>query len=287
MDFQGFVREIELNSWCVYGIEVYQDGKLIENYGDTIKSRYPIYSATKTITSIAVGMAVGDGRLGLDDFLLNYIPEDAKRKLLEEQLKPYSVIRIRDLLAMSVQGFPFRPEGDSWLDYALACPVTLESNGKVHYSNISAYLVGVATSVAVGENLYDYLERRLFQPLGIKKPPYGKCPEGYFYGASHMELTVNELSRIGLLLYNRGLYQGKRIVSEAYIDEATSFDKCSKTEIKAYGYLIWKYRDGFSINGKWGQRCLVLPNQGLIITYLSHMVDNDQQLLAAVEKYLL
>ncbi len=286
-NFQGLVNEIELNKWSVHGVEMYQDSRLVEAYGDTIKNRYPIYSATKTITSIAVGMAVDDGRLELDDFLLNYIPEDAKRKLSVGQLKPYSDIRIRDLLTMSVQGFSFRPEGDSWLDYALACPVTLESGRKVHYTNISAYLVGVATSAAVGENLYDYLDRRLFQPLGIKKPPYGKCPDGYFYGASHMELSVNELSRIGLLLYNKGFYQGKRIVSGAYIDEATSFDECSETEIKAYGYFIWQYRDGFSINGKWGQRCLVLPNQGLIITYLSHMVDSDQQLLAVVEKYLL
>ncbi len=284
MDFQGLVSEIELNKWSVHGIEVYQHNKLVEAYGDTTESRYPIYSATKTITSIAAGMAVDDGRLGFSDYLLKYIPEESKSKLSEEQLNHYSVIRIRDLLTMSVQGFSFRPEGDSWLDYSLECPVTLESGGKVHYSNISAYLVGVATSAAVGENLYDYLDRRLFQPLGIKNPPYRKCPEGYFYGASHMELSVNELSRIGLLLYNKGLYQGKRIVSKAYIVEATSF---SETETKAYGYLIWKYRDGYSINGKWGQRCLVLPNQGLIITYLSHMEDNDQQLLAAVEKYLL
>lgn len=283
MDFQGLVREIELNKWCVHGIEMYHNGKLIESYRDTVENRYPIYSATKTITSIAVGMAVDEEKLKLCDSLMKYIPEDNKSKLSDEQLKSYRYISIKDLLTMSVQGFSFRPEGDSWLDYTLACPVTLDSS-KVHYSNISAYLVGVAASSAVGENLCDYLDRRLFQPLGIKNPPYGKCPEGYFYGASHMELSVNELSRIGLLLYNKGLYQGNRIVSKAYIDEATSF---GGTEANAYGYLIWNYRDGFSINGKWGQRCLILPKEGIMITYLAHMEDNSEWLLQAVEKYLL
>lgn len=284
MDFLGLVREIELNKWCVHGIEVYQDGKLVETYGDTVESRYPIYSATKTITSVAVGIAVDEGRLKLNDYILEYISEKVKNKLSQEQLKSFSAIRIRDLLTMSVQGFSFRPEGDSWLDYSLACPVTLDSSRRVHYSNISAYLVGVAAASAVGESLYDYLDRRLFKPLGIYKPSYGKCPEGYFYGASHMELSVNELSKIGLLLYNKGLFQGKRVVSEDYVDEATSFNG---KEAKAYGYLIWSYRDGYSINGKWGQRCLVLPKEGIMITYLSHMEDNSEQLLQAVEKYLL
>ena len=63
MNFQSFVNDIQQNQWPVYGVEVYQDGELIRWYGDTSEHRYPIYSATKTITAIAAGMAVDEGKL--------------------------------------------------------------------------------------------------------------------------------------------------------------------------------------------------------------------------------
>ena len=60
MNFQAFVDEIQHNQWNVYGVEVYQNGKLIHCYGDTEQTRYPIYSATKTITSLAAGIAADE-----------------------------------------------------------------------------------------------------------------------------------------------------------------------------------------------------------------------------------
>lgn len=66
-----------------------------------------------------------------------------------------------------------------------------------HYSNISAYLVGAALEKVLGEHLISYLTLRLFQPLKIEKPIFGNCPRGHFYGASAIELTVEELSRLG------------------------------------------------------------------------------------------
>lgn len=54
-----------------------------------------------------------------------------------------------------------------------------------------------------------------------------------------------------------------------------------------YGYFIWKYRDGFSINGKWKQKCYVLPKRELIITYLAHIEDDSHDLLSSMEKNIL
>lgn len=99
-------------------------------------------------------------------------------------------ITVERLLTMSVEGFPFRPEGESYLNYLLSCPLENVQTRRFNYSNISAYLVGVALTNAVQEDLYQYLKR---------------------------ELTVHDLSRIGLLLYHGGAYEGKRIVSEEHI----------------------------------------------------------------------
>ena len=283
MDFQAFVDDIQRHQWQVFGAEVYEDGQLIHRYGDTEENRYPIYSATKTITSLAVGMAADEGKLEISRCVLDYLPEKVLLAMNAEQRMIYRSITLERLLTMSVSGYPFRPEGESWLISALNIPV--EDKQAFAYSNVSAYLAGVAAACAVGEDLYQYLNRKLFAPLGIHNPPCGRCPDGYFYGASQMELTVNELSRIGLLLYHGGMYAGKRIVSKAYIDEAISAHIMNREG--GYGYFIWKYRDGFSINGKWGQKCYVLPKQKRMVTYLSHMEEGAADVKRSMEKHVL
>ena len=284
MNFNAFIEDIKKNHWNVFGVEVYQDGKLAHQYGDTW-TRYPIYSATKTITSIAVGMAVDEGKLALEKSVLEYLPEQGTGKLPKEQIELYRHITTKRLLTMSVSDYPFRPEGESWLEESLRYPISDINKKEFHYSNISAYLAGVVASCAVEENLYDFLNRKLFQPLGIVEPPYACCPDGYFYGASHMELSVHELSKIGLLLYHGGVYKGKRIVSEAYVREATSIQQMNREG--GYGYFIWKYRNGFSINGKWKQKCYVLPEEKIMIAFLSHIEEENPQLLESMERNVL
>ena len=263
MAFEAFVKDIRDNRWNVYGSEVYEAGRLTYEYGDTQKSRYPIYSATKTITSIGAGIAYDEGKIRV----------------------AFQNITVERLLTMSVEGFPFRPEGESYLNYSLSCPLENVQTRRFNYSNISAYLVGVALTNAVQEDLYQYLKRKLFDPLHIVDPVYTRCPDGYFYGASGMELTVHDLSRIGLLLYHGGAYEGMRIVSEEYVKRATAVQQMNREG--GYGYFIWKYRDGFSINGKWKQKCYVLPERKLIVTYLTHIQEDSHALLDSMERHIL
>ncbi len=285
MNFNGFVNDIQKNNWNVFGVEVYQSGQLLHSYGDTTTTRYPIYSATKAITSIAVGLAVDEGKMDIGKSILEYLPADVIAQMKAEQNDIYKSITIKRLLTMSVSGYPFRPEGESWIRESLNYTIPDVTNTDFNYSNVSAYLVGVAVSHAVGEDLYQYLQRKLFEPLGIINPPYETCPDGYFYGASKMELTVHELSKIGLLLYHGGCYEGKRILSEEYVKEATTVQQMNREG--GYGYFIWKYRDGFSINGKWKQKCYILPKEELVITYLSHIEDDTPDLKESMEKYIL
>lgn len=285
MNFNAFINDIEENKWNVFGAEVYVDGKLMYQYKDTTEHRYPIYSATKTITSIAVGMAIDEGKLDIHKSVLEYLPESATSKMSKSQLEVYKNITTKRLLTMSVSDYPFRPSKESWLEEALQCPIADVNKQEFHYSNFSAYLAGVVASCAVEEDLYQYLNRKLFIPLGIHNPPYRRCPDGYFYGASGMELSVHELSKIGMLLYNGGIYEGKRIVSEEYVKEATSVQQMNREG--GYGYFIWKYRNGFSINGKWKQKCYILPKDKLVVTYLSHIEDDTCELKESMEKNIL
>ena len=285
MDFDAFVNDIKNNSWNVFGVEVYEKGKLTHAYGDTAENLHLIYSATKTILSVAVGIASDENRFDINRSLLSYLPADKTKSLSEEKRDVLGRITIQRLLTMSVGGFPFRPEGDSWLDFSLNAGITDPDERVFNYSNISAYLVGVSLTEALGTDLGKFIEERIFSPLGIDRYEYSRCPEGYFYGASGMQLTVNGLSRIGLLLYNKGMVDGRRILSEEYVKAATSVQQMNREG--GYGYFIWKYRDGFSINGKLKQKCYVLPKQDLVITYLSHIEDESHDLVNSMEKNIL
>ena len=284
MDFEAFVNDIESNKWNVFGTEVYENGLLTHSYGDTT-GIHELYSATKTILSIAVGIAYDEKLIDIDRPFTFYIPQNRLDKLSDVQCDTLSRISIKRLLTMSVADLPFRPEGDSWLDFSLSRNISDTENRSFHYNNINSYLVGVCLTEAMGSDLGSFIEERIFRPLNIETYEYIRCPDGYYYGAWGTKLSVHSLSKIGLLLYNGGIYQGVRIVSEEYVKLATSVQQMNREG--GYGFYIWKYRDGFSINGKWKQKCYILPGRGIIVTYLSHIEDDSHDLLDSMEKNIL
>lgn len=165
MNFNAFVNDIRENQWNVFGVEVYESGQLTHEYGNTRDSRFPIYSATKAILSIAVGIAQDRGKFDIEKPLLAYLPAEVTKQMPEKQIAAFQDITIKRLLTMSVDGFPFRPEGESYLTYSLSCPIKDTSSRIFNYSNIPAYLVGVALTHAVSEDLFAYSEPSSFHPV--------------------------------------------------------------------------------------------------------------------------
>ena len=276
MDFGLFVNDIEKNGWNVFGTEVYQDGTLIHEWGDTRDGLHELYSATKTVLSVAFGIVYDRGLIGLDDPILKYISVPAK--------PGWEKITVRRLLTMSIPGLPFRAEGDNWIEFSLNCDVDPDECG-FNYSNICTYLTGVALANVLGSDLGRFIEDEILAPLDIKDYEYSRSPEGYFYGASGMKMSVHDLSKFGLLLMNEGVYEGRRIVSAEYVKMATSVQQMNREG--GYGFYVWKYRDGYSINGKCKQKCYILPSRGIIVTYLSHIDDDSHDLLNSMEKHIL
>jgi CubicO group peptidase (beta-lactamase class C family) len=285
MNFEAFVKDIRDNHWNVHGVEVYENGVLTHSCGDTEENLHNVYSIAKSILSITIGIAWDRGQFDPDLSVLSYMPKERTEKLSERQRETFETITIRRLMCMSVGDLPFPVKGESWLDHALACPVANPRAMTFNYSNNSAYLAGVALTEALGTDLGEFIEDNIFAPLGITRFSYTRCPDGYFYGASNVMLTVHDLSRIGLLLLNGGVYDGRRIVSEEYVRMATSCQlSCDES---GYGYFFWMYPGGFSMNGTRKQKCYVLPSRNMMVTYLSDIEDPSSALKDSMEKYVL
>ncbi len=281
-NFNLLVGRIKSNGWNVHGIELISEGELVDSYGDT-KSLYPLYSATKTILALAVGIAWDRGVFNLDEAVTKYIPASIIEGMSECQKKLFDKVTIRRLMTMSVKGFAFRPEGDSYLKFALDSSIDPDVDC-FEYSNISAYLVGVALTFVVGD-VGEFIEKELLLPLGITSYNYERCPDGFFYGASKMFMSVSDLSRLGLLVSNHGIYDGKRILSDEYIQEMTKVYR--RTEHNGYGLLTWINDKCCYFKGKNEQRCFISFCENKVISYLSEIEGNNGELDACVQELLI
>ena len=207
----------ETGGYAVYGLLVQQAGETALALGDCI-ARHPVYSATKSFTATAAGMLQDAGKWSVDDPLAAYLPREAMEGMPPGKREAFRLLPISRFLTMSVPGYPFRPEGEDWLAFALSCPADYTCPPAFSYSNIPAYLVGLAAGNAAGEPLSDYLRRELLAPLGIESPVFRTDPQGRFYGATGMELSVEELSRLGRLYMQGGVWNGKRLFSGSWAE---------------------------------------------------------------------
>ena len=271
---ERFIHAAEKEGVLPYGMTVFRKGKTVWNTEAETGKRYPVYSATKSFTSSAVGLAVEDGLMSTEDRLQRFFPEEL-RQVPEDAAEFWSGLTVSRLLTMTVPGLPFRPSGDNWLLACLSIPESTDGKRSFWYSNLPAYLAGVIVERAVGENTADYLDRKLFEPMGIPRPDMQFCPSGHFYGATGMKLTAYELGCLGQLYLDRGCRNGLRILSETWTEEAV---RCHvKNREGGYGYFFWTREDGgFTIRGKWGQRCYVFPEEQTVVSWVSHLPEKER-----------
>ena len=272
----------ESGGYAVYGLLVQEEGETVLALGDCI-ARHPVYSATKSFTATAAGMLQDAGKWSVDDPLAAYLPREAVEGMTPERREAFRLLPISRFLTMSVPGYPFRPEGEDWLAFALSCPAEYAGAAVFSYSNIPAYLVGLAAGNAAGEPLSDYLRRELLASLGIENPVFRTDPQGRFYGATGMELSVEELSRLGRLYMQDGLWNGKRLFSGSWAEAAVR-PQIDAGKGQGYGYFFWTGSQDFSVSGKWGQKCLVYPGRKLIISWEGEMPETSGRFERAVRQ---
>lgn len=278
----SIISEIISRNLNVHAVKVIKDGNILLRHIFHKDARFPVYSATKSLLSAAFSIAWDEGLISPALFPYDYLETKYKNEAPED----FKKISFERFLTMSVSGYPFRPQGDDWLRYIFSLPVDYKVPPQFSYSNISAYIVGTALENAVGGSLYSYMNSRLFEPLEIASPPFQKSPEGHFYGATGMELSIDELSRLGILYLNRGKYKGQRIISESSVNAAVS-EHIRKNSGGGYGYFFHTSEKSFSIRGKWGQQCIIIPEKNAVITYLADLRTNFDEMQKITDAYIM
>lgn len=287
MDLSGFIRVA--SPLRALGVIVSRDGQEVARHTWEGACRRNIYSATKSFTSAAVGIAVREGLLSLDEKLTDAFAEDLPEEI-SENLKKATV---RDLLTMCLgQGKGFlmgedRPyyENPDWAKLALAQPFVYEPGTHFVYNNAGPYLAGLLVQRRAGCDLVHYLMPRLFKPMGIQLPTWETDPLGNNFGAGGLFLTLDELHKFGLLYLQDGKWNGRQLVPAEWVHQSASRQVENGRDPYGYGYLFWGGDKGsFRADGKYGQFTILLRDKNAVVTVTAESRQADQLLQAVFDE---
>ena len=240
-----------------------------------------MYSVSKSFTSTAVGLAAQEGLLSLNDLVLSFFPELAPEKPAEQMKN----MRIRDLLRMSsghqndMNQVIKASRDNAWIKAFLATPVENKPGTHWVYNSACSYMLAAIVQKVSKQTLEEYLRPRLFEPLGIAPPMWGVSPEGVNLGDGGLTLHTEDLAKFGLLYLQKGMWDGKRILSEQWVQDATSLQTATGGNPDSnwdagYGYQFWRNKvTGFRADGAFGQFSFVLPKFGVVLAVTSGTSD--------------
>ena len=277
-------KEKDLN---IQSVMVLQHGKVIyEKWMNGGEPQMPhiLNSVSKTFTSAAVGLAIDEGLLSLDDKLISFFPDDLPPTLSENLKK----VTIHNLLTMNCgqESEPSRKkDGDTWVKIFLNWPVEHEPGTWYCYNSMGTYMLSAIVQKVTGQKIVDYLQPRLFDPLGIEAPRWEESPQGINCGGWGLYLKTEDLAKMGQLLLQKGKWKGKQVLPESYVTEATraqvpcqpagtrpdkiaerGLTKENSDWVQGYGYQVWRCRhNAFRADGAGGQYIIVIPDKDAVV----------------------
>ena len=291
--FISMLTELEADVGSnVHSIMVLQNGAVIceaSHPAYDVNTWHLSHSMSKTVTAIAVGMLVDDGRLNVDERLVDFFPD------VEYRDSRFSDIRVKHLLAMN-SGVSFNEVGSvtesEWTKAFFASQMLFDVGEDFAYNSMNSYILSRIVCKITEKSLAEFLRERLFEPLRITNYFWEKSPEGYEKGGWGLYMSPESWAKLGQLFLNLGRFEGKRIISSQWIRKMTSTHSrvASKAGDFDYGYHVWVNRknDEFLFNGMLGQNVWVCPRNNIVVAVTAGNGELFQQssTMAIVRKYL-
>lgn len=298
------------------GMVIVKDGETIyENYynGCNDKSRIHVFSVTKSIVSILIGIALDKGLIkSVDDKVLEYFSD----YVVKRGEKTLPNIRIRDILTMTVpykyKWSPYTKYFTSmdWVKFSLDKMGGRGTIGEFRYAPIIGpdVLSGILAK-ATGQSVLEFAKENLFEPLDInieKNITFDSKEEQMkFYESTDMNgwvadpqgvntagwgLTISpvDMAKIGQLFLNKGKWNDKQIVSERWVRESTTEHSRWKKPDLPYGYLWWiGEKSGYAAMGDGGNIIYVNPEKNLVVAITSLFYPRAKDRIEFIEKFVL
>jgi len=253
---------------------------------------HTLWSLSKSFNSTAVGLAIEEGKLSLDDPVLKFFPGDAPADP-SDNLKAMTV---RDLLTMTC-GHETEPKsvgGGPSVKAFLAHPVPHKPGTHFQYNTMGSYVLSAIVTKVTGQTELEFLKPRLFEPLGIEDPTWDTSPEGYSLGGYGLKLRTEDIAKFGQLYLQKGMWDGKQLIPRKWVEQATSKQVPNDQESHAkmgadwtqgYGFQFWRCtHNAYRGDGANGQFCIVIPDKEVVIAITAQTGDMQRELNVVWDK---
>ncbi|MFZ5973957.1 MAG: serine hydrolase domain-containing protein [Bacillota bacterium] len=301
MKMETFLNSLHNRGLSIYGIRVMQDGKIVGSAQIADDIPYSLFSAAKSFMATAAGIAIDEGLLSLQDrpaaMFADHLPDNPAGGYERITLEHLLIMASGHDRALLMEKERAQLKTKDWIRYFFEQPLVYEPGTRFAYSNASSYLAGCMVEEAVGATLQDYAYEKIFRPMDIPYCEWLKCPLGHTFAPTRLYMRIDDLIKLGVLYLGGGEYNGRRIVSGAWVETATqkhieSSQICpigmGEDERCGYGYQFWmcRYPGVFRAYGRNGQFVIVIPDKKAIVATMADEPDVQAILDAVWEEVL-
>jgi hypothetical protein len=295
-----FLNAVDAGKVELHSFMLIRHGKVIaEGWWNPYSSEYKhiMFSASKTFTATAVGIAVSENRLKITDKVTSFFPysqPDSISNYMKE-------LTVQNLLTMSVGQDPepwvMGNNGD-WIEVFLNTPPVHKPGTVFKYNNTATFMLSAIVQQVTGQTVFDYLQTRIFRPLDIRGIDWDLSPQGINLGMIGLRLRTEDMAKFGQLLLMNGVWNGKQLIQKEWVKEATLFkiptilsDAHDSLKLSDWGqgycYQMWRGKNNsVRLDGMGGQFVVLFPDKDALVV-LTANAKNTQDELNLVHNYLI
>ncbi|HEY2721718.1 MAG TPA: serine hydrolase, partial [Chitinophagaceae bacterium] len=230
-------------------------GKVIaEGWWDPYKAtlRHTLYSCSKSFTATAIGFAITEKKLSLDDKVISFFPKDIPDTLS----KFLSELTVKDALMMSDgqepdPSFNVAAKDSNWIKGFLSTPILHEPGTVFLYNSLGTYMLSAIVQKVTGQRTLDYLKPRLFDPLDINGMDWETDIQGINTGGWGLRVKTEDMAKFAELFLQKGMWNGKQVLPASWVEEASTMKimqdpnapqskKDSSDWLQGYCYQMWR-----------------------------------------------
>ena len=280
-----FFKNAQEKNLEYHSFMVIRNGKVaVEWYNEPFDkdTAHSVYSVSKSFTSTAIGFAVSEGLISLDDKVIDFFPEITPKKPDPR----FETLTVHNLLRMSSGKQPsfLSDKGKiDWVEDFINSPWVFEPGEKFLYINENIFMLSAIINKVTGMSMREYLRPRLFEPLGIDYPFWETNKDGVEAGGWGLYIKTEDLAKFILCYLKEGKYKGEQVIPKEWTHLATQkqidneFNRPGSDASYGYGYCFWQdHLGGFRADGMFSQFGIAFPEHNAVVVVTSSIaVEQD------------